>query len=462
MIPGDLPILSADATRAAEQALFAAGIDPYALMCRAAAGAAEIVWRAGHRIPTLVLCGPGNNGGDGFVIARLLRERGVPVRVAALSESRTESSGRARADWGGEVEDLMSAAPAPQIVDALFGIGLTRGLDEPVPQRLGALVAAAQRSIAIDVPSGLDTDRAALLSEVPHFDITVALGALKPAHVLLPAAERCGRLAFVPIGLDTDSAVCRTLAPPDIAAPVVDAHKYRRGLVAIVAGPMQGAAALAAEAAARGGAGYVRLVGAQAVVATSHSIVRTTARDPDALGDDRIAALLIGPGLGRGEKAVEQLGQALALGHPTVIDADGLIALAKIGFDALPEKAVLTPHSGEFGALFGTIGGNKIDQAREAARRSGAVVVLKGHDSVIAAPDGRCRVAMGASSWLSTAGTGDVLAGLCAARLGWSGDPFVAACEAVWLHGEAARRAGAAFAADDLIAHIPAAIANRL
>lgn len=462
MTADGLPILTAEETRAAEQALFDAGTDPYALMCRAAGGAAEIVWRAGHLTPTLVLCGPGNNGGDGFVIARLLRDRGVPVRVAALGESRTASSRRARADWGGAVEELMNAAPAAQIIDALFGIGLTRGLDDAVAGRLCDLVAGAQRSYAVDVPSGVDTDRAVPLSAVPSFDITIALGALKPAHVLLPSARLGGRLAFVPIGLETRDARCRVLAAPRLSAPAADAHKYTRGLVAVVAGAMPGAAALSAEAAARGGAGYVRLVGAQAIHATSHAIVRATARTAGALDDDRIAALLVGPGLGRGEAAAERLREALAPGHATVVDADGLLALGDIGTDAVPECAILTPHAGEFAALFGTIEGNRIDQAREAARRSGVVVVVKGHDSIVAAPDGRCRVSAGASSWLSTAGTGDVLAGLCAARLAVGGDPFVAACEAVWLHGEAARRAGAAFVADDLIAHIPAAIGGRL
>jgi hydroxyethylthiazole kinase-like uncharacterized protein yjeF len=156
-----------------------------------------------------------------------------------------------------------------------------------------------------------------------------------------------------------------------------------------------------------------------------------------------------------------KLVQSLAPGHPAVIDADALILLAKIGFGALPPKAILTPHEGEFTALFGNLPGSRIDRARAAAVTSGAVVVIKGKDTIVAAPDGRVRISTGTSTWLSTAGTGDVLAGLCAARLAVTGDPFRAACEAVWLHGDAARRAGAAFAADDLIPHIPASIASR-
>lgn len=458
----DLPILSVVETRAAEQALFDSGMDPYALMRRAGEGAAEVIWRVGHKRPVLVLCGPGNNGGDGYVIARALRDRGVPVRVAATGEPRTDSSRRARADWGGPAEDMMTAEPAVQLVDALFGIGLTRGLESALADRLCALTEAAQHSYAVDVPSGVESDAATCLSAVPRFDICIALGALKPAHLLLPAADYVERLVCVPIGLGTDAASTRTLALPEIAAPGRDAHKYRRGLVAVVAGQMAGAAGLAAEAAVRGGAGYVRLIGAQAILPLSHAIVRVTGRDPEALADRRISALLVGPGLGRGDAATERLRAALAPGHAAVVDADGLLALAGTGFDVLPATAILTPHEGEFAALFGDLPGNRIDRARAAAARTRAVVVLKGSDTVIAAPDGRARVATGASTWLSTAGTGDVLAGLCAARLAVAGDPFRAACEAVWLHGEAARLAGAAFAADDLLSYVPRALAGRL
>lgn len=457
-----LPVLTADETRAAEQALFDAGTDPYDLMVLAGERMAEAIWRIGHKRPTLILCGPGNNGGDSFVIARALRERGVPVRVAAAGESRTDSGRRARAAWDGPVEDIATAAPATQLVDALFGIGQTRPLEAALAGRLCALVEDAQRSFAVDLPSGIDTDSGAVLSPVPYYDICLAIGVLKPAHLLLPSAGHCGAIHFVPIGLEAKDATCRALAAPTIAAPARDAHKYRRGLVAVVAGRMAGAAALAAEAAARGGAGYVRIVGAQAILPLSHAIVRASVQNAEALADPRIAALLVGPGLGRGEDAAERLRAALAPGHAAVVDADGLVALADIGFDPLPEKAILTPHEGEFAALFGDLPGSRIDRARAAARLSKAVVILKGQDSVIAAPDGSVRIAAGASTWLSTAGTGDVLAGLCAARLAVTGDPFRAACEAVWLHAEAARRTGAAFVADDLIAHVPAALEARV
>lgn len=460
-------ILTAAEMRAAEAALFASGVPEYDVMVRAGRAAADIVWRAGARRDTLVLCGPGNNGGDGYVIARTLKDHGVPVRVAALADPVTDSAKRACADWNGPVEDLMTAAPTHQIVDALFGTGLTRGLAPDVAGKLTELAKRAERSYAIDLPSGIATDTGAPLSPVPHFDICISLGAWKRAHALRPAATTWNRMVCCDIGIPTPDARVHRIARPRLNAPADEAHKYARGLVAVVAGEMAGASVLAAEAAARGGAGYVRLVGAQAIVDASHAIVRASLKDEAALADKRIGALLIGPGLGRSEAAAERLGQALVYGHAAVLDADALWHLAHGALGALPEKAILTPHAGEFAQLFpeisgAALGGTVIEQALAAAKNSGAVVVLKGPTSVVAAPDGRACVADRASSWLSTAGTGDVLAGLCAARLAVTHDPFRAACEALWLHGEAARLAGAAFIADDLARHIPAALGRCL
>ena len=453
------PILTADEMRAAEAAIFASGVEDYALMQQAGRAAAEIVWRAGGHRPVLVLCGPGNNGGDGYVVARALADKGVPVRVAALCEPKTESARKAHAEWGGPVEDIFTATPAVQLVDALFGIGLTRGLDAALAQRLCELSDAAAISYALDVPSGIGTDTGELLSAVPRFDICIALGALKPAHVLRPGTQTFERLVCCDIGVDPACGHAFRLAKPKLEAPADDAHKYTRGLVAVVAGKMAGAAALSAQAAGHSGTGYVKLLGAQAIVDLPHAIVRGRIEDLD---DRRIACVLVGPGLGRGEAATDTLKTALAQAHPAVVDADGLLALAEAGFDLLPERAILTPHAGEFAALFPDISGTVMEQARAAAARARAVVILKGPTTVIAAPDGRTMVADRSSSWLSTAGTGDVLAGICAARLAVGGDPFKAACEAVWLHGEAARRVGPAFLADDLIPYISQALANTL
>lgn len=458
-------ILTAAQMRTAEQAIFAGGVAEHALMERAGAAAAEFIWRAGNKRDLLVLCGPGNNGGDGFVIARLLRGRGVPVRVAALSESRTESSRTARQAWNGPVEPLLQAAPATQLVDALFGTGLSRGLDPAVAAQLCALTAAASFSYAIDLPSGVDTDSGELLSEVPHFGICIALGALKPAHLLQPAADRWDRLVCADIGIQAPGKVHR-LAPPRLGRPAAGAHKYSRGLVGVVGGDMAGAALLAAEAAARSGAGMVRHFAAPEANGGADAIVTQRAPASADLGrllaDPRLAAVLAGPGLGTDEAAKARLAPVLSSGHPLVLDADALTLLAELGVEQIPAGAILTPHEGEFQRFFGSLPGSKVDRALEAARRSDAVVIYKGADSVIAAPDGRAAIAGGASHWLSTAGTGDVLAGLAAGRLAVTRDPFQAACEAVWLHGEAARRAGAAFIADDLLVQLPAAIACRL
>ncbi|MEC3911208.1 NAD(P)H-hydrate dehydratase [Sphingobium sp. CR2-8] len=454
------PILTAAQMRAAEQAAFAAGTDAYDLMERASAAAADIIWRAGHRRDALVLCGPGNNGGDGYVIARRLRERGVPVRIAALGESRTASALRARAAWGGSVDDMMTAYPASQLIDALFGIGLTRGLDDAMVARLCYLANTATISHAVDVPSGVDSDSGALLSALPRFGTCIALGAYKPAHLLYPAAAHMGRLVLADIGIDLPSQVHR-LDAPILSAPSVDAHKYTRGLVTVVGGEMSGAAMLAAAAAAHAGAGMVRLVTDDVRPLSPHAIVRQQ-HGGDSFSDPRIGALLVGPGLGRSTTARARLSAALNAGHPLVLDADALTLLGETSARTLPKGAIVTPHEGEFQRLFGALPGSKIDRALAAARASGSVVIYKGADSVIAAPDGRVAVATGASSWLSTAGTGDVLAGIAAARLAVTGDPFRAACEAVWLHGDAARRAGAAFVADDLLTTLPAAIAARL
>ncbi|HAF40796.1 MAG TPA: bifunctional ADP-dependent NAD(P)H-hydrate dehydratase/NAD(P)H-hydrate epimerase [Sphingobium sp.] len=461
----DWAILTAAQMRAAEQGAFDAGVDEYSLMETAGAAAAEIIWRAGHRRDALVLCGPGNNGGDGFVIARLLRARGVAVRVAALGESRTVSSQRARAAWGGPVEDMMSAAPATQLIDALFGTGLTRSLDATVASRLCALAEAAVLTHAVDLPSGVETDSGALLSAVPIFGICIALGAYKPAHLLHPAAGRIQRLILADIGIAVPG-IMQRLAPPLLEAPVAQAHKYNRGLVAVIGGGMAGASLLASIAAAHSGAGTVRRFAADRPVAGPHAIVSRQTERPeaiaDALADERINVVLVGPGLGLEADGRARLDAALDAGHPMVLDADALTLLGEQGARAIPAGAILTPHEGEFQRLFGDLPGSKIDRALAAAQASGSIVVYKGADSVIAAPDGRVAVASGASPWLSTAGTGDVLAGLAAGRLAVTGDSFRAACEAVWLHGDAARRAGPAFVADDLLGTLPAAIAARL
>jgi ADP-dependent NAD(P)H-hydrate dehydratase / NAD(P)H-hydrate epimerase len=436
-------ILTAAEMRAAEAAAIAAGTPVEALMERAGTAAAEAIWRYAGPLPALILCGPGNNGGDGYVIARALAARGVAVRVAAPAEPKSEAARAARAAWAGPVEALADAAPAPLLVDALFGTGLGRPLDDAVSRRLCAL--PAQVRVAVDLPSGIATDDGTILSPVPDFDLTVTFQTLKPAHLLQPAARHMGRIVVADIGIAAASALVE-IGRPAPRLPGPDDHKYTRGMVAVLAGAMPGAAALAAAAALRAGAGYVRLIGPGAPGLPS-AIVQGPGDPEPLLADARIGAVVVGPGLGRDPDARRLLDIALACGRPLVLDAD---ALALIGTDRLPAGAILTPHAGEFARLCPGLAGSKVEKARAAAARTGAVLVLKGADTVVAAPDGRAAIAPPAPAWLASAGTGDVLTGIVAARYAGCGDAFEAACAAVWLHGQAAERAGPGLIADDL------------
>jgi len=449
------PVLTAAQTRAAEEAAMAGGTSVDTLMERAGHAIAEAVWRFGGDRAVLVLCGPGNNGGDGYVAARILKARGISVRVAALAEPRTDVARRAAALWDGSVEAVEGAAPAPIIVDALFGTGLARALDAELTQQLQRLRAAARLVVAVDVPSGVGTDDGANLGAVAA-DVTVALAALKPAHLLQPAAGLCGHVMRADIGIAAESAMS-VIARPRLAAPGPADHKYTRGLVTVVGGAMPGAARLVATAAARSGAGYVVLVGDAGETGTPNSVVRRTVED--ALADERTAALVIGSGLGRDEAAEALLSRALATSFPLVLDADALRFLTARQLKARMAPTLLTPHEGEFTALFGRGQGSKIERARAAAEASGCTIIFKGADTVVASPDGCVGLGARASHWLASAGTGDVLAGVSAAMLARRMDSHEAACAAVWLHADAARRAGAGLIADDLCLHLPAALA---
>ncbi|MGE3745477.1 MAG: NAD(P)H-hydrate dehydratase [Sphingomonadaceae bacterium] len=451
------PILTALEMRAAEDRAIAAGADVETLMARAGHAIAEAAWRFGGGCDTLILCGPGNNGGDGYVVASLLRARGVKVRVAALGEPKTVAGRAAREAWGGAVERLGEAEPGPLLIDALFGTGLTRGLDEESFRSLGRLADAARLKLAVDLPSGVATDTGELLSPIPAFDMTVVLGALKPANLIQPAARSMGRLVVADIGLGAVESRTTLVQKPKLWVPGADAHKYSRGAVGVIGGGMWGAAVLAATAAQRVGAGSVALSG----VASGGPAAIIRKSEDAILADDRIGALLLGPGLGRDKEAEQRLSRVLAYRRQLVLDADALTlvgaAVGRIKQLALPP--VLTPHDGEFERLFGDRGGSKIERTRHAAQKSAAFIIFKGPDTVIAAPDGRIAIAMPGSGWLASAGTGDVLAGIVAAMLAQGLEPFVAAQAAVWLHGDAARRAGPALIADDLISHLPAAVA---
>lgn len=452
MIPPDgQPILTAAQMRAAEDAAIAAGTSVQALMGQAGEGIAVAAWRLAAGGEILVICGPGNNGGDGYVAAHALRLRGAKVRVAADGDPRTPAARAARVAWGDAVEPLVTAEPAPVLIDCLFGTGLSRALPPATDAQIARLAAAAGLVIAADLPSGVDADAGTIpdwLQALP-VTLTLALGALKPAHVLEPAATACGMVRLIDLGLTERPTACRVATRPQLPRPGPDSHKYTRGMVAIVSGAMAGAARLAGIAALRSGAGYVALYG-DSERGGPDALVRRP-YDADALADPRIGAILIGPGLGRDDEARQRLAALVAADdHALVIDGDALHLLDP---DSLPQRrhpVVLTPHAGEFRAVFGDGEGSLLDRAHDAARRTGTIVVRKGATTIVASST-RSIVHPRGNPWLSTAGTGDVLAGTIAAQLAHPGaGPLAAASAGVWLHAEAARHLGASFIADDL------------
>jgi hydroxyethylthiazole kinase-like uncharacterized protein yjeF len=446
------PILTADRMRAAEQAAIDGGTTVEQLMERAGEALAEAAYRFAGPTPALILCGPGNNGGDGYVAARRLAARGVVVRVAAMNEPKGDAAKWARSQWNGETETLSgSTDPSPLLIDCLFGTGLKRGLEDAVCAQLSRLCGAALLKVACDLPSGVESDSGAELGDVPTFDMTVTFGALKPAHLLYPAMHKCGRLVLGDIGIEAQTQ-WHEIAAPQLPSLDPGGHKYDRGLVHALAGKMPGAIALAAKAAAYAGAGYVRVSTSRSIEGLPSAIVQT---DTAEVNDERIGCLLVGPGMG---DIPQVLTLALTSRAPKVLDADAISNLGE------PERlkgqdAIVTPHEGEFRRLFGESGGTKAERALEAARRSGAVVVYKGPDTLVASPDGRLGFRRPAPAWLASAGTGDVLAGVIAAMRARGLPPFEAACAGVWLQGRAAEIAGSQMIADDLAQAIPAATA---
>ena len=443
------PILTAAKMRDAEARAIASGTAETELMERAGRALAEAVRLYIGPRPTLILCGPGNNGGDGYVAARHLQEAAYPVRVASLAEPTQEAAKWARDGWRGPVEAFEQAEGAPIVIDCLFGTGLSRCLEASVAKGLKSLIDQALIAVACDLPSGVASDSGELLSAVGSYDLTVTFGALKPSHRLMPAMEKMGRVVLADIGVE---ATGDWFEIGELELPPLDpmGHKYDRGLVHCLAGEMPGAIALAANAAARSGAGYVRVSTSRAIDGVPASIVQTGGAD---MKDPRIGCILVGPGLG---DVPQVLTLALTSTAPKVIDADG------IGLVGEPERlhgqdAILTPHEGEFAMLFGEMEGSKPERALEAARRSQSVIVYKGPDTLVASPDGRLGFAPPAPAWLASAGTGDVLAGIIAAMRARGIDSFEAACAGVWIHGRAAELAGPGMIADDLadaVAHV--------
>ena len=457
-------ILTSAQMRASEQAIFDSGTSQFELMEVAAHGAAEWIRRIAAGRSVTVFCGPGNNGGDGYVIARLLREAGNSVEVVAPSEPKTDAAKRARELWNAPVLTSGGSVDADVFVDCLFGTGLTRPLSGEHALLLRDLAKRHDTLIAVDLPSGIDSDSGALFNErLPDFDVTLALGAWKFAHCLLPGRAKMGTQRMVSIGIDAvDSAASRALSP-QITPPAFDSHKYKRGFALVIGGDMPGAALLAAQSAMRAGAGYVKL-SAHNTAGAPPDLVVDSSHQRVALDDSRLDAVLIGPGLGRHEGSQKALEEAIACGVNLVLDADAL-HLVSPHMTSGDQQMLATPHDGELEVLcrkYAVIGDSRMARAKSIAAISGMTICAKGPDTVIAAPDGRVVIGSAAPSWLSIAGSGDVLAGVALSRMAAGKDPFEAACDAVWLHGEAARISGPALTPLDLVHALPAAIAKCL
>jgi len=468
----------------ADRLTVAGGIPGTLLMENAGRAVADAVSRRFAPRRVAVLCGPGNNGGDGFVAARLLAERGWPVRLALLGDRAALKGDAAWAAsrWTGPVEPLGLGAlyGAGLVIDALFGAGLARPIEGLAAQTIAALGERGLPVVAVDVPSGVDGASGEIRGVAPPAVLTVTFFRRKPGHLLQPGRLYCGETHLAQIGIAP--AVLDTVAP-DTAAnrpdwwlrefPQVAAtgHKYSRGHALVAGGArMTGAARLASRAAARVGAGLVTVAAPEPAfpiyaAALTGVIVTPVGGLGDfdrLLADQRRNAALIGPGAGTGSETRDRALKILAAGKAAVLDADALTVFADRPadlFSAIRGPCVLTPHDGEFARLFDVSGG-KLDRARRAAAASGAVVVLKGSDTVIAAPDGRAAINDNAPATLATAGAGDVLAGLALGLLAQGMPAFEAAAAAVWLHGAAAHAFGAGLVAEDLIETLPAALAR--
>ena len=470
----------------ADRLAIAGGTPGIALMEKAGWAVADAV-AARHPLGTRIVAvaGPGNNGGDGFVAARVLAERGYPVRLTLMGERDRLKGDAAQAAlrWKGPLDPAAPGAleGAGVVIDALFGAGLDRPVEGQARSMIEAMNAGGTPIVAVDLPSGISGATGEVMGAAVRACETVTFFRRKPGHLLLPGRIHCGKVRVADIGIG--AAVLERIRPrtfvnaPDLwkhafPVPRIDGHKYSRGHAVVVSGGMAstGAARLAARSALRAGAGLVTIASpreALAVNAAANLAVMVRQVDGSAeltilLADRRMNAVVVGPGGGVGEAMRDLVAAALDGRRAVVLDADALTSFAddaaaltatiRVRGDA---TTVLTPHDGEFARLFSTIPdvidqASKVENARAAARHAGAVVLLKGPDTVVAAPDGRASIADNAPPWLATAGAGDVLAGLLAGLLAQGMPGFEAASAAAWLHGEAAGAFGPGLIAEDL------------
>ena len=472
----------------ADRLTIASGTPGADLMEAAGRGVAEAICHRRPKGRVLVICGPGNNGGDGFVAARYLAARGWPVTLTLLGKPGDLKGDAAlmAQRWTGGIAPFSPALCANKdiIVDAVFGAGLSRDVGGDGAQMIAAANASAAYRVAVDIPSGVQGDSGALLGTVFDADLTVTFFRAKPGHFLMPGRLFCGELVVVQIGILPD--VLAGLKPAHYVnapglwrgaypVPRADAHKYGRGHAIVVSGGAvaTGAACLAAEGALRAGAGLVTVFGPDAAMpALAAKLTAVMTRPVDALQtfvaflkDPRLNAILLGPGNGVTPATHAWVLAALAADKRVVLDADALTVFAAAPgdlFNVISGDVVLTPHVGEFVRIFpdllDLLSQNKAAAARAAAARSGAVVILKGADTVIAAPDGRIAINANAPPTLATAGSGDVLAGFVLGLLAQGMPLFEAAAAAVWLHGAAAAQVGPGLISEDLAPQLPSVL----
>jgi hydroxyethylthiazole kinase-like uncharacterized protein yjeF len=482
----DLVLLNCAQMAKADAAAIAGGIAGSALMEAAGRAVAEAAMGRYRSHPVVVLCGPGNNGGDGFVAARHLEAAGWPVRVGLLGR-RDDLKGDAAwavQAWRGQVEPLSLGLldGRPLVIDALFGAGLTRAIDGVAGEAIDRINREALAVIAVDVPSGLHGDSGEVMGRAPFAERTVTFFRAKPGHYSLEGLRRCGVLGVADIGIPP--AVLKEIAPllwlnhpslwrQHLRRDGLGDHKYARGHLTILGGATAtGAARLAALAARRAGAGLATIATPRAAMAIYQAAEpgNLIAESEDGAGfarllaDERRNAALIGPGSGVNERTRASVLAALATRRAVVLDADAITVFAETPrslFDAVEGPALLTPHEGEFRRLFPDLAKRpgKVERAREAAGRSGATVLLKGPDTVIAAPDGRAVINIHAPASLATAGSGDVLSGIAGSLMAQGLAPLAAAAAAAWLHGESALRFGRpGLIAEDLVDCLPDAL----
>jgi NAD(P)H-hydrate epimerase len=465
----------------------AGGVPSIELMEAAGAAIARHIQHRWRPEPVAVLCGPGNNGGDGFVVARLLRDAGWPVRVALLGAPKKlkDTAAASAVRWGTDAASVEAGVDegCRLVVDAMFGAGLKRPLKGAAKAALAARVeAGAAECVAVDVPSGVHGDSGQVLGVAVKASLTVTFFRRKPGHMLFPGRALCGEVVVADIGIPESvlaSMEPRTFANrPDLwlsalPRPKNEGNKYSRGHAVVVGGAeMTGAARLAALGARRVGAGLVSIAAPAEVFAlyaagTPGTLVKPMADDNgfgEWLADPRHNAVLVGPGAGITKTTRRRTLEALTLKKACVIDADALTVFAGKPaelFSAIAAPCLLTPHEGEFRRLF-AVEGDKLERTRAAARQSGAVVLLKGADSVIAAPDGRAVLNDNAPPELASAGTGDVLAGFVLGLMAQDMDTVAAACAAVWMHGAAAAAFGPGLIAEDLPDALPGVLRSIL